>query len=230
MVDSGAMNLPTTIDLAKRHRRLAVLLRHGEREPIERVEDSVAAPLNTAGRAAARTLGGVLAYRAPLRCHHSPVPRCRDTAEQIVAGARAAGAEAERIGELEPLGGPYMRDWQAVMRLVLDRGAVHLTGEWFAGRLPAALAHDAYASARQQLMVLVEQLQRPDWRGCSLNVSHDWNLLLVRHFFLGLGVAEVGWPGYLEGVAAAVDGDQLELRWSDRLRRWPLPLPDRLPD
>ena len=186
-------------------------MRHAEREAIEGVSDTITAALTDAGRAAARAVGERLADRGPLRLFHSPVPRCAETAERIAEGAVAAGGQAEVIDQLAELGGPYMKDWQRVMERVLRVGAVRLTELWFSGRLEDDLAFPSLASARQQLQTLLDQLADPAWSGLTINVSHDWNVLLVRHHFLDLPVAAAGWPGYMEGVAATAEGDGIRL-------------------
>jgi hypothetical protein len=126
------------------------------------------------------------------------------------------------------LGGPYMQDWNTVMQRVLDEGAFRFTREWFAGRLPLELAQEPARAARQQLQFLVDQLGRDDWQGCTVGVTHDWNILLIRRFFLDLDASDVGWPDYLEGVVASLGPAGLELRWGDRLRSLRLPLPEQL--
>lgn len=206
--------------------RAAVLMRHAEREAIEGISDTVTAALTDAGRKDARALGERLAERGPLRFYHSPVPRCAETAERIAEGALAVGGRAEVLGQITDLGGPYMKDWQRVMGRVMEVGAVRLTQLWFSGELEDDLAYPAASSARQQVQVLLDQLADPDWHGMTINVSHDWNVLLVRHHFLELPVALSGWPGYMEAIAATQTQGVVSLHHAVSSRRLRLPLAD----
>lgn len=223
------MNLHKMIDEIPLDRPVAILIRHAEREAIAKVEDSVTAQLNDAGRAAAQALGEQLAPLATVRAFHSPIDRCAETAACLTQGLRSAGAEAEVVSSRVGLGGPYMHDWQIIMERVLEVGAVEMTRRWFAGKLEPELAQDPYLAARHQLQILVEQLEQSEEPGCFLDVTHDWNVLLIRHHFLNLDVDTAGWPEYLEAIIAFLDDGVLVLRWKDVESRWKLPLPAQPP-
>jgi hypothetical protein len=68
-------------------------------------------------------------------------------------------------------------------------------------------------AAGGQLAVLASQLADPDWSGLSLNVTHDWNMLLVRNHYFDLDQGALGWPDYLEGVAAFLEDGRLVLQF-----------------
>ncbi len=187
-------------------RPVAVLARHAERFPIESVNDTLEALLTEDGRAAARGLGAKMSRFADLTLFHSPVPRCRQTAEEIANGARAAGVVSRVLGSKFELGGPYMNDWESVMKRVLATGAGGFVRDWFAGKLPVGLAVEPEAAARQQLEILLGQLVG-GMPGLTVNISHDWNVLLLRHFFLEIDDRALGWPDYLEGLAAYREGN-----------------------
>lgn len=195
------MIIDTMLDDLPVDRPVAILSRHAERFAIESVDDSLAALLTEDGKAAARRLGGRMRRFAELTLYHSPVERCRQTAEQIAAGAAEAGLEARLAGSKFELGGPYMNDWQTVMRMVIEGGAGVFVRDWFSGKLPEGLAVEPQSAARQQLDVMLAELDGQP-AGLTVNVSHDWNVLLLRHFFFEFDDRALGWPDYLEGVAA----------------------------
>ena len=190
-----------------------VLMRHAERDPIVTVEDSLGALLNDAGKAQARTLGKKLARFGNLHFFHSPVERCLQTAREMATGAKEKGAKTRIDGELYDLGGPYMKDWRAVMQRVFETGAGTFVREWFGGQLPEGLAMEPDQAAGGQVAGLASQLAEPDWSGLSLNVTHDWNMLLVRNHYFDLDQRALGWPDYLEGVAAFLEDGQLVLQF-----------------
>ncbi len=219
------MELAKVIDTIPTDRPSAILVRHAERKPIIKVQDAVDAPLVQAGKQAAQSLGKLLANLSPIRLFHSPVPRCKQTAEMISQGASSAGAQVSLEGENFTIGGPYMRDWNTAMGHVLKTGPMPFIKDWFAGKLPDELAKDARESASEQVSVLLEQLTAPDASGCTLNVTHDWNIILVRHFFLGLELEKVGWPHYMEAVVASMqDSNTLRLTWAGKSKDFKLPL------
>ncbi len=219
------MDLAKTIHIIPTDRPSAILLRHAERKPITKVQDAVDAPLVKKGEQAAKSLGERLAQFSPIRLFHSPVPRCKQTAQMIAKGAKSKGAKVKLAGTKFTVGGPYMRDWNRAMGQVLETGPVPFINDWFAGKLSPDLAKDPRESALEQVTVLVDQLSEPHIKGCTINVTHDWNIILIRHFFLGLELQQVGWPHYMEAIAASMpEVGKLRLSWQDKSKDFSLPL------
>ncbi len=201
------MILDLMLDDLPNDRPVAVLARHAERFSLESVNDALEALLTEDGQAAARSLGTKMSRFAGLTLFHSPIQRCHQTAEEIATGALGAGVAARVLGSKFELGGPYMNDWETVMRTVLTHGAGAFVRDWFSGNLPPGLAAEPKAAARQQLEILLGQLDG-EMAGLTVNISHDWNVLLLRHFFLEIDDRALGWPDYLEGVAAYREGSE----------------------
>ncbi len=193
------------------HRPVALLLRHAEREAIRNLEGTIEARLLPAGKAAARAMGRDLAPLGPLVLRHSPVPRCGETAEELVAGALEAGGQARLIGPVLELGGPYMYDWRRAMKQVFRDGADSFVRSWFAGELPSDLAMPAEQAAKQQVQILSDSLKQAEDGELCLHVSHDWNVLCVRTFFANRGL-DYGWPRFLEPVAVWNDKEDGQMR------------------
>ncbi len=210
------MILETWLGELPRDRSVALLLRHAERAPIEKIADAMEARLTAQGREDSRRLGEEFAPWSPLVIHHSFIHRCRETAEAVAAGARAKGAAVEVRGVLDTLGGPYLRDWDGVMRRVIAEGAGAFVRDWFAGRLASDQVVEPLQAAREQLSVPLGQLAGAGEKALIVNVTHDWNVLLVRHFFLDSGRAGQRWPDYLEAVAAWREGDVVYLQQGAR--------------
>ncbi len=210
------MILQETLKQLPAHRPVAILMRHAERDPIHSVDDSLAARLNQAGKAAAHQLGQNLVDFSPLRIYHSPVPRCLQTAEAVAAGVQAAGRSADIGGQMMELGGPYMKDWKTVMGRVLKEGAKPFVRDWFTGKLPEGLVQEAGEAAREQVRILANQLSEAQNTACILNVTHDWNIMLVRHAYFKPDQAAEAWPDYLEGIAAYHHQGKLYLQFIDK--------------
>jgi broad specificity phosphatase PhoE len=214
------MRLSDAITHIPADRPSAILLRHAERSDITTIEDSYQAALTPAGREAARLLGVRLARLGPVRLEHSPVSRCRETAEFLAEGVRSAGGEANLAGGRASLGGPYMLDFRRAMARVLAEGAARFVRAWSEDSPELEdLVRPFHVSAREQLALLEAALRAapPGGTGLWIGVSHDWNLLLVRETYLGLRHERDGWPDFLEGLLAYRDDlGRLVLRLGDR--------------
>jgi hypothetical protein len=69
---------------------------------------------------------------------------------------------------------------------------------WFEGQYSPDLADHAAKSAQALLNALVGLLQEPAIG--NICISHDWNLFLIKEFFLGLRPEDNDYIQYLEGI------------------------------
>jgi hypothetical protein len=196
----------------------AVLVRHAERGPIHDPTLGHDVPLTDRGREDARALGGEFGARAPLViARHSPVPRCEETARLVVEGASVLGAAATLAGPVEALGGVYMIRAREALEVARDHGHV-FPRLWFDGSLPSGLV---VPRARGATLVVASALVHLSTEPAALAVSvtHDWNLMLVREEFFNIRHENVGWPGFLDGIAVARDGADVVLAYGNLVRR-----------
>jgi len=182
----------------------AAFLRHAERYPIADPTRPTEAELTPAGMAAAQRFGARLTSRARVRLFHSPVKRCRQTAEGIARGATAAGVAVEWGGPQDVLGVDYIGDLAEAGRLTVLHGN-HFIRLWFTGRIPETVVRPAVEIATAKLAYLDERLQDPAPAGgrLDLHVSHDWNVIILRELMLGVRHEETGWLEFLDGLAFA---------------------------
>lgn len=182
-------------------RPVAALMRHAARHPIADPKLPHLAELTTEGCAAAEEFGAKLNGFAQVRLFHSPVKRCRQTAECIAQGAGRAGVAAEIAGAHEELGIDYIRDVAEAGRLSVIHGE-HFMRLWFEGRVPANVIDPVpHLAARKLDFVrrrLGEVAARPGT--LDLHVSHDWNIILCREHFVGVRHEDAGWLTFLDGV------------------------------
>lgn len=191
----------------------SLLIRHAERQEISDVMKMFDALLTEKGRADAFALGGKLASTGSIVLYHSPVARCRETAEMIAAGIIDAGGSAEVRGATNDLGGFYLvGDGREMIPLIRKHDFLPFVRLWFDGALQPGLMMPLADAARAQLAFLEAQLGEGAFS--FINVTHDWNVMLLREHYFGMRHDNLGAPAYLDGVACFRDGGSVRLRAS----------------
>lgn len=187
---------------ARHGKPLAATLRHAERHPITDPAWPDLPELTATGRADAEAFGAALAGFELVRLFHSPVLRCRQTAEGIAAGVQRIGGRVELLGAHEPLGISYTHDRVEFGRLFEIHGDNRFMRLWCDGALPRT-ALDPAAECSEQIVAFIRGRlaeHAADARSLDLHVSHDINIMAVREACLGLRHEDAGWLEFLDGV------------------------------
>jgi hypothetical protein len=183
--------------------RVGVVLRHSEREPILRPEDTFTAMLTENGVRQAEAFGRALGVmRQPGRLNSSPIERCRDTAASIAHGA----AWSIPVSVEYRLGHPYIAPaWNALPIL------------WQKDPMPAQLA--------ALLDVVLDCDETPGV--VDIFCTHDTIVGALAGYFMGCAFAYPGyWPDFLEGVFFWRQEGAVHVRWREHERvigPWPEP-------
>ena len=148
-----------------------------------------------------------------LRAYHSPVGRCKETAERILSGYASKGGVTTRYRPVEGLGVFYVLDQMKMYRAMhADGGLLPFTQKWFAGGQPPDILMPARAAALALLDVLREKLEaKPDVRKLDICVSHDLSVLTLLDQLLGQPSSKFGDVEYLEAIAVYYLENQLVL-------------------
>lgn len=202
----------------------AAFLRHAERHPIADVSDPAVAELTERGIADAEAFGRRIEGFDCVRLFHSPVKRCRQTAEAIAAGAAAAGRRVDLVGPENALGIDYILDKTEAGRLTLKHGD-HFVRLWFTGQVDPAVIEAAEKIAAHKIAHLTRRLQESCTHGrrLDLHVSHDWNIIILRELMVGVRHEDVGWLDFLDGVAFASTPAGLRAVYHEQSVTKPLP-------
>jgi broad specificity phosphatase PhoE len=202
----------------------AAFLRHAERHPIADVNDPAKAELTQRGWQAAEAFGAAIQGFAQVRLFHSPVKRCRQTAEAIAAGVTKRGGTVDLVGPENALGIDYILDLKEAGRLTLLHGD-HFVRLWFAGEIAPPVIETAEKIAAYKLEHLTQRLQEPCAHGrrLDLHVSHDWNILVLRERLVGVRHEDAGWLNFLDGVAFAPVPGGLRTVYRNQAVTSPLP-------
>lgn len=183
--------------------RAGLVLRHSERQPILRPEDTFTAMLTENGIRQAEGFGRALAeVRQPGRLLSSPMERCRDTVAAIARGAgwAAPGGVEHRLSH------PFIAPaWNALPIL------------WQKDPMPTQVA---------ALLDLV--LDREEQPGVvDILCTHDTIVAALAGYFMGCAFTYPGyWPDFLEAVFIWRQECTVHVRWRDHERVigvWPEP-------
>jgi broad specificity phosphatase PhoE len=208
--DSGIALVNGVLDKGVKH--VVLLMRHSAREYAEGVHDAKN-PLTEEGRALSLRFGENLPPNLLVRAYHSPVGRCRETAERMLSGYASKGGQITRYRPVDGLGVFYVLDQMKMYRAMqADGGLLPFTQKWYAGGQDADILMPAQTAALALLDVLREKLEKePEGLRLDLCVSHDLSLLTMLDQLLGQPSKKFGNVEYLDAIAVYYLEDQLVL-------------------
>jgi hypothetical protein len=193
---------------------VAIILRHAERHPIINYTDAFDLCLTEKGKTEAYEFGQLFKKFDSVKLYHSPVLRCRQTAEGIVAGILSINKKASIVGYLLDLGGPYVTSpWEGITAMVERMGQSAFVRKWFNNEFAPDYIMPLNLAAKSQLQILIKQLH-PD-NSSTINVTHDWNIMLLREYYFNLRHEDIGEPDYLDGLYAYIQNESLHLVYNE---------------
>ncbi len=197
----------------------AAVMRHAARHPIANPSEPTLAEITADGAKAAEAFGAQITGFARVRLFHSPVKRCRQTAECIAQGASSAGLAAEVAGPREELGVDYIRDLVEAGRWTVKHGD-HFVRLWITGQAPETVIGPARELAERQRDFVAARLREaaPGGRRLDLHVSHDWNVIVLRELLLDVRHEDAGWLTFLDGVAFTKESGALRAVYREQSR------------
>jgi hypothetical protein len=194
---------------------ITLVLRHAERYPIEKMERAFDALLTENGKKTAVKLGETISAHNPFTFYHSPVERCRQTAESMINGITVKNGKAELGGMDLILGAPYLKgDWKIIAEMATNQGQERFIRSWFNGEVSEEILYPLKESAKKQLSGLIKQLINSETN--CVNITHDWNIVLLKEYFFGIQHEQDGMPGYLDGMLAYVENENVNLFYKNK--------------
>jgi broad specificity phosphatase PhoE len=176
----------------------SVIIRHAERFEISAMKNALEILLTEKGKEDARNLGKEIEVNFPVTLFHSPVTRCKETADMILNGLEDKGVTASMAGMEMNLGGPYITgDWDEITRILEKIGQIDFIDNWFNEEYPRDLILPLNEAAKMHIELLKSQLENHDTT--FINVSHDWNILILRQHFFGDHFSHKEMPYFLDG-------------------------------
>ncbi len=197
----------------KDKRPLVIILRHAERYPIVNPLDHAELLLTEKGHLDSYELGRSLGLMNPVTFYSSPIARCQQTAEGISKGIQSLNGMAKPINYLYNLGGPYiLGDWLEIADIIKEHGINTYLRKWFDGELPTDLLMSLEEAAQLEMQILKNQLEGNE---TAINITHDWNIMIMRQYFFNLRHEDVGPPGFLDGIIAYMDNEKIYLSYHE---------------
>jgi bisphosphoglycerate-dependent phosphoglycerate mutase len=204
--------LPKNLELPH---NIALILRHAERYPITNLADAFDACLTEKGKTDAYLFGQIFKQYNMIKLYHSPVLRCKQTAESISSGILSLNQKAIVVGHLLELGAPFITTpWESIIPLIEQHGYYPFIRKWFNNELPPDFIMPLELAAQSQLHILIKQLKTAD--SSTINITHDWNIMILREYYFNLKHENIGEPGYLDGLCAYIRGESLHLFYNEQ--------------
>lgn len=193
----------------------SVLMRHAERfEFIDYGDEPV---LTQKGHQDAYKLGWEVAPHARFRVFHSPIERCLQTARGICDGVNGRKGHCEVAGDIELLGPSlFIVDREGIIRSLEgnDRRFVRL---WFDGKISEDVIVPMEKAAQQTFSLMTGQLKGDPV--FTINVSHDWNIMVLLERYFPFRHEEMEYPGFLSSVVAWRETDTIVLQYGEQICR-----------
>lgn len=192
----------------------AVLMRHGERQPFVKGEVGSTKVLTPRGKRQARAFGTALP-KVPVRVYASPLIRCIQTGDEILAGANMPGTTEKSLMLGAP--GAYVADYDIVREFyvvnpVKTISLRYVSGEILPGHYPVA------EGTRKMLEFVAGTLADGKISVC---VTHDAWIVPFVSILTGCDFTH-DWPGFLDGCVLMRRGRTYSLWW--RGAEYPLKL------
>jgi broad specificity phosphatase PhoE len=174
-----------------------LMLRHSQREDALGGIVPRNMPITSLGREMAIEFGRNLSNRVDRSTviYHSPLDRCRQTAEAIQLGIQESGKKAELKGAIEELvtvGGSFERKTQIEVQFYKDYVNYWLLGFFAESDLEPATRYG------QRMVQKMIDVQPPIQAPLIIMVAHDDTLLALRGVLTGIPVDET-WLSFIGG-------------------------------
>ena len=203
------------IEKLPNRRPLSILIRHAERYSVAHVKDPMEVLLTEKGKTDSFNLGQEVVGLGPLGVYYSPAGRCRETAQGIASGISDKNGICELVNPLPQLdirGHIIKGNWDDVVKII-NKYSSHFLRMWFDGRLDAKRFMPLDQASFYVLNILVKQLKENHLP--IINITHDWNIMIIREYFFGLKHEKVGLLDYLDGIAAYLEENLIHLHYHE---------------
>ncbi len=193
-------NVPNLIE--KLSGQSAIVIRHAERFEICSAEEYWTCGLTNDGMHQARDFGLTIAeYFDSYRLFYSPVQRCQETAENIMASLEKSGKIIISIGPEKLLGVSYIQTDIIDGFHEADKFGNDFIRAWFHGKVDPKIFLPLHDTKMEHLTYLQEKFSTANGgKHLDIHITHDWNVNVLREGIFGLKHEDAGWPDFLSGL------------------------------
>ena len=180
----------------------AIVIRHAQRYDICEPNDYWECGLTDTGMKQATDFGiSIAEHFDSYRLFFSPVKRCQQTAENIMASLAAAEKNVISINSELLLGVSYIQIDIVDGFKEADKHIPNFIREWFDGKIDPKVYMPLHETKEQHLAYFREKFSTAsDGRHLDIHVTHDWNINVLREGIFGLKHEDAGWPDFLTGL------------------------------
>ena len=190
---------------------VAFLIRHAHRYPIPKgVIEHQNVPLTMKGRRLAREFGTNLPLSYSIRLFHSPIPRCKETAEYVRKGFQQTGGSANVLGDQDFLRIDLV-DQREMVR-ILDRiGHQQFGYRWLKGQFDERVIEKPENVASKTVHGVIALMETDVEKQMDIHITHDLNILAVRDLIAPVPNEHFDWPAYLNGIIFTHNAENVTL-------------------
>ncbi|HDZ18045.1 hypothetical protein LCGC14_0950700 [marine sediment metagenome] len=189
--------------------KIILILRHSQRNEPDINEKNANMELTVQGHRIAKKFGEMLPQNRTIRLFHSPVNRCKETAEQIHEGFKENGGESIYKGECDVLWGIGL-DKQFFMSELAKFHSLEVFYRWVSGFYKTSQMPPLLPYVQRAAEILWNQVKYMPDNGIDIYISHDWHILTYRFGWFGL-LADERWMGYLGGIGFTFEKNHILL-------------------
>ncbi len=183
-------------------KKIIMVIRHSHRFDSEDIRNHMHDKLTPIGHKYAKDFGKHLPEDRSLRIYHSIIERCKETADNIIAGfnhkTENSKSKAEIVGSLDVLYDLEITEddfYREATKYPLDK----LLYRWAAGLYPPEMIPPIHEYAKKSAYEIWSKFDDGPGHSIDLHVSHDLILLCLRLGWFGLPKEQ--WPTFLSGFA-----------------------------
>ncbi|MHA2284067.1 MAG: histidine phosphatase family protein [Promethearchaeota archaeon] len=174
-----------------------LILRHSQRYEPKITDVNQNMELTPQGRSVARLFGTKLPKNRIIRLFHSPVNRCKETAEAIHAGFEEIGGESILKGVC-PVVWKIGINNKFFMAEFQKYGDLEIFFRWASGFYTIENFPPLTSYSQRAADVIWNQFKSAPKKGIDIYITHDFHLNAFRYGWLGLPPDD-RWVGYLGG-------------------------------
>ncbi|MHA2009007.1 MAG: histidine phosphatase family protein [Promethearchaeota archaeon] len=189
--------------------KIILLLRHSQRYEPEFIDENQNMELTPQGRKIAKYFGKKLPKTRKVRLFHSPVNRCKETAEQIHNGFEENRGKSIFEGECKFVWGIGMKTRFFISELQ-KHGYFKVFYRWIAGFYNLDDMPSIIPYCQRGADFIWNQAKKEPKNGIDIYISHDWHIHSFRFGWFGLPPDDK-WIGYLGGFAFTFEEDRIHL-------------------
>ena len=194
-----------------RPRKVSLLIRHAHRYPIPKgVIEHQNVPLTMKGRQLACEFGKKLPQSYSIRLFHSPIPRCKETAEYVLKGFQNTGGSAKLMGAKDFLK-INLVDQREMVHILDKIGHQQFGYRWLKGKFDEKIIENPEKVASKTINSVITLMKNEVNKKINIHITHDLNILAVRELISPVPNENFDWPEYLNGIIFTQNEDKVTL-------------------